>query len=274
MVEELNKQAFALDLMTKIDVEKLSKEADYLAPPKKINMFMSTDATFDSTLIRIFENGWIRVYVVTEAGSYGEAMFKATESLTYLRRIITDVNIVLGEKIDADKVLAGIKPISEELAMYELLLLDLDSVRPKYKRDAGATYFRMLHHSTLEKYLGVTTAVKILYSTGEEAGRIFSGIYSAKTLDSFLKGLKEFMDSEKIADISILSADDSVIRIKSSESMTSAGIPAVARPVCHFERGFITGAVSSYLGKKVTSQETRCWGLGDTFCEFVLTIGG
>ncbi|MFQ5800994.1 MAG: hypothetical protein ACE5HH_04670, partial [Candidatus Hydrothermarchaeales archaeon] len=85
MVEELNKQAFALDLMTKVDVEKLAKGVDYLTPPKKINMFMATDAVFDSTLIRIFENGWVRVYVVTESSSYGEAMFKATESLTYLR---------------------------------------------------------------------------------------------------------------------------------------------------------------------------------------------
>lgn len=274
MVEDLNKQAFALDLKVKVNVEKLSKEVDYLAPPKKINMFMATDAVFDSTLIRIFENGWMRVYVVTESGSYGEAMFKATESLTYLRRIMGDINNVLKVKVDADKVLAGIKPVSEELAMYELLLLDVDSVRPKYKRDASATYFRILHHSALEKYLGTTTAIKILYSTGEEAGKIFGGVYSAKNLEEFLAGLKDFMDREKIADISVLSFDDSTIKIKSSESMTSAGIPPVARPVCHLERGFITGAVSGYLNKQVTSQETRCWGLGDTFCEFVLSIGG
>lgn len=274
MAEELNKQTFALDLMTKVDVERLSEELDYLSPPKRINMFLVTEALFDSTLIRVFENGWIRVYVVTESGSYGEAMFKATESLTHLRRIITDVNNTLKTKIDVEKVLAGIKPISEELAMYELLLLDLDSARPKYKKDASATYFRILHHSALEKYLGATTAVKILYSTGEEAGRVFASVYSAKDLKGFLKGLKEFMDREKIADIEVVSADDSTIRIRSNESMTSAGIPPVARPVCHLERGFIAGAVAGYLGKNVSSQETRCWGLGDTFCEFLLTIGG
>ncbi len=273
MADGINKQVFSLNLSKKVDIDKLSAGVDYLTQPKKFGMFRASDALFDSTLIRIFENGWMRVYAVSESGSYGEAMFKATESLAYLRRIISDVDRVLSLDVDIEKVLAGIKPISEELAMYEMLLLDVDSSRPEFKRDMSATYFRILHHSTLEKYLGATTAAKVLYSAGEEVGKVYSAIYSAKDLTSFLSGLKKFMEDEKVAKITILSSDKSAIRIRSEESMTSAGIPAVARPVCHFERGFIGGAISGYTGKHVTVTEDHCWGLGNTYCEFEIRLG-
>lgn len=274
MADELNKQVFSLDLSKKVDIDKLSAGLDYLTQPKKFGMFRASDALFDSTLIRIFENGWIRIYVVSESGSYGEAMFKATESLTYLRRIISDADKILSLDVDMEKVLAGIKPISEELAMYEMLLLDVDSSRPEFKRDMSATYFRILHHSTFEKYLGATTAAKVLYSTGSEVGKVYSAIYSAKDLSSFLSGLKKFMEYEKIAKITVLSSDENLVRIRSDESMTSAGIPSIARPVCHFERGFIGGAISGYTGKPTDVTETRCWGLGDTYCEFEVRLGG
>lgn len=38
---------------------------------------------------------------------------------------------------------------------------------------------------------------------------------------------------------------------------------------CHYTRGMLRGAYCSYLNQEnVNVVESRCWGLGDVFCEF------
>ncbi len=265
-------QAFIVDLGKSIDLEEASKKIDYIDPPKMVGMFKTADATFDGTTVRLFENGWVRVVVSTDLGAYAEAMFKATESLVYIRKIVTDLRLELGMDLDSDSVLASIKPVTEKFDLHEVLLMDVDSIRPTFKGAMNPIFFRILHLYMLEEYVGAVTAVKILYSTGEEVGKTFAGVYATDTLEGFLEELRKFLEKEKVAIISIESMTDTKIVIKSEESMTSAGIPAINKPICHFERGLITGAIKEYLGKNITSREVKCWGLGDLYCEFVLEV--
>ncbi|MFQ6135666.1 MAG: V4R domain-containing protein [Candidatus Hydrothermarchaeales archaeon] len=265
-------QAFIVDLGKNVDLDEASKKIDYISPPKMVGMFKAADANFDGTTVRIFENGWIRVMVRTELEAYVEAMFKATESLVYIRKVVTDLRSELGMDLDSDRVLASIKPVSEKLNLHEILVMDVDSVRPTYKKDMNPIFYRMLHLYMLEEYIGAATAIKILYNTGEEVGKVFAGIYATDTLESFLDELRNFLDREKVAKISVERMNEDEIVIKSEESMTSSGIPSINKPVCHFERGLITGAVKEFLGKNIRSDETKCWGLGDLYCEFVLKV--
>ncbi|MFQ5976486.1 MAG: V4R domain-containing protein [Candidatus Hydrothermarchaeales archaeon] len=267
-------QAFMVDLGKEIDLEEASKKIDYISPPRRVGLFKAADATFDGTIVRLFENGWVRVVVKTELSALTEAMFKATESLVYIRKVVTDLRIGLGLDLDSDRVMASIKPVTEKFDLHEILIMDIDSIRPTFKAVMNPLFFRILHLYTLEEYVGATTAVKILYSTGEDIGKVFAGIYATDTLESFMEELKKFLEKERVAKISVQSMDESKIVIKSEESMTSAGIPTINKPVCHFERGFITGAIKEYLGKNINSRETKCWGLGDLYCEFVLEIEG
>ena len=43
------------------------------------------------------------------------------------------------------------------------------------------------------------------------------------------------------------------------------------RPVCHYFRGYWVGVISEVLERKVSCAETKCIGMGDTFCEFKVT---
>ena len=72
----------------------------------------------------------------------------------------------------------------------------------------------------------------------------------------------------------IIKAGENEMVLQIAESATSAGMPDVNRPLCHFERGILAGAVSGFLGKDTTCEETKCWGLGDTFCEFLVKVTG
>lgn len=270
----MGEQAFIVEIGQKIDLDRASKKIDYFSEPRTVGMFRAIDAKFNGTILRVFENGWMRLYVHTEPEAYAEALYKATESLVHIRRVVADLKTALKMKVDSDQILASIKPITEALDLHEMLLMDVDSVRPKYKRDMSSTFFRILHHHMLEEVLGPSSAIKILHSTGEEVGKVFAGLYSARDIKSFLGELKKFLDKEKVSNVSVINSSDDKIVLKSEEGMTSSGIPNLGKAMCHFERGFISGAISGFLGRKVTSEETRCWGLGDTYCEFVMHLGG
>ncbi len=270
----MTEQAFMVDLGKEIDLDEASRKIDYIAPPRTVGLFRAADATFNDTIVRLFENGWVRVVVRTDIGAFTEAMFKATESLVYIRKIVTDLRVSLGMDLDSDRVLASIKPVTEKFDLHEILITDIDSIRPTLKGVMNPMFFRVLHLYTLEEYVGDITAVKILTSTGEDIGKVFAGIYATDTLEAFLEEIKKFLEKENVSRISVESMDEGKVVIKSEESMTSAGIPTINKPVCHFERGFVTGALKEYLGKNITSRESKCWGLGDLHCEFVLDIEG
>ncbi len=267
-------QAFSVSLGRSIDLKKASKGIDYLSSPRNFGMFRACDAEFDGTTLRVFEDGNVRIYVYTEMEAYAEAMFKATESLAYIRRLITDLRHALKVNIDSDSCLASIKPLSEKLDMYEFLLMDIDSVRKTYKGDMSATFFRILHHHTIEEYLGANTAVKMLYNVGEEIGKTFAGLYGTSSLDASLKELQKYLDAEKLGRLKVIRTGEKEVVLQIEEGATSAGMPDVNKPLCHFERGILAGAVSGFLGKGTTCEETRCWGLGDSFCEFLVKVTG
>ena len=44
------------------------------------------------------------------------------------------------------------------------------------------------------------------------------------------------------------------------------------RPVCHFNRGLLTGATEVMLGRPCESLEVSCQGKGDKFCEAIIGI--
>lgn len=51
------------------------------------------------------------------------------------------------------------------------------------------------------------------------------------------------------------------------DCLTCSGLPDVGRPLCYLEAGILAGAVQRACGQWVRVRETRCWGLGDSFCE-------
>lgn len=52
------------------------------------------------------------------------------------------------------------------------------------------------------------------------------------------------------------------------ESAPAAGSRPMARPLCHYQAGLFAGVYEVISGKAALGKETRCWGLGDRYCEF------
>lgn len=62
------------------------------------------------------------------------------------------------------------------------------------------------------------------------------------------------------------------IEIALAESLSGAGVPPVGETLCHFEAGFLAGALSNLTGQRVQVRETACWGTGQQSCLFVAKL--
>ncbi|MDQ2809630.1 MAG: hypothetical protein M3Z04_22375 [Chloroflexota bacterium] len=56
------------------------------------------------------------------------------------------------------------------------------------------------------------------------------------------------------------------------ESLSGSGLPAVGEPLCHFEAGFLAGALAGLTHRRVQVRETACWGTGAQQCLFVAKL--
>ncbi|MFX0195547.1 MAG: V4R domain-containing protein [Candidatus Hodarchaeota archaeon] len=56
------------------------------------------------------------------------------------------------------------------------------------------------------------------------------------------------------------------------ELPASTGIPEIGIPICYWDAGLIAGIVETIIGTPVYAEETHCWGLGDTFCDFHISL--
>jgi len=56
------------------------------------------------------------------------------------------------------------------------------------------------------------------------------------------------------------------------ESAPAAGSRPMSRPLCHYQAGLFAGVYEIMTGKPALAKETRCWGLGDRYCEFRIDV--
>lgn len=109
-------------------------------------------------------------------------------------------------------------------------------------------------------------------AVGGEIGKTF--LAEVKDLNDFVSKVKQLLIDLKVGVLNVLSADVAagkfVIRV--DECVSCSGTPNVGKPICHFEGGIIAGVMKYYLKKEITAIETRCWGRGDNFCEFNVTV--
>lgn len=136
--------------------------------------------------------------------------------------------------------------------------------RPELGDTVGVGLFRLVRLVALEDILG-TGASAVIYYAGKRLGQSLE----LNSLDSFL----ELCHDLKIGLIEVPVMTPHQIRVDVCECVTCAGLTPVGRTLCHFEGGFIAGAVGSILKKNVKAKEIRCiGGLGDGHCSFELNL--
>lgn len=70
----------------------------------------------------------------------------------------------------------------------------------------------------------------------------------------------------------LLNQTPDTMEIELAESLSGAGLPPIGEPLCHFEAGFLAGALMNLTGKRVQVRETQCWGTGQQTCTFVAKL--
>ncbi len=66
--------------------------------------------------------------------------------------------------------------------------------------------------------------------------------------------------------------DGTLLQITGCTTVLGWEIPCVNRAVCGFDAGLFEGFLSAAIGKSVGVEETACLGLGDSSCEFKITL--
>jgi predicted hydrocarbon binding protein/voltage-gated potassium channel Kch len=113
----------------------------------------------------------------------------------------------------------------------------------------------------------------MLYALGRQFGRdaVAPNLAGDGLCDSMAR-LPVLWTSAGLGRIRVADCSESGAHVEEDECATCQGLPQVGRPVCHLERGVITGALEAKLGRTVRTRETKCWGLGNNACEFEITV--
>jgi predicted hydrocarbon binding protein len=112
-----------------------------------------------------------------------------------------------------------------------------------------------------------------LYALGRQFGRdAVAPNLAGDGLCSSLAALPALWEAAGLGAINVASCEETAATIEERECSICTGMPRVGRPVCHLERGVITGALEAKLGRAVLTRETKCWGLGDGVCEFQVAV--
>lgn len=128
--------------------------------------------------------------------------------------------------------------------------------RPTIGRFVDVEFFRIIRFLPMEML-------------GERVdGLIYNGAKNATTnmkIDS-LEDIIAFFKEKGIGKVTIIGTDPVEVRV--DECATCSGLPAVGRPLCHFEGGLLAGFLGPILGDNIDLGEVKCWGLGDKTCLF------
>ncbi len=111
-----------------------------------------------------------------------------------------------------------------------------------------------------------------MYALGRQFGRdaVAPNLTGDGLCDSLTR-LPALWSSAGLGSIQIAQCHETGAVIREEECSICQGMPKVGRPVCHLERGVISGALEAKLGRAVSAKETKCWGLGDGVCQFEIT---
>jgi uncharacterized protein len=171
--------------------------------------------------------------------------------------------------------------------MRKSLLTDDSDVRIEadYRRvgDVLSERRQLGPHVSLSHYRALTTGFTgymeqrwghmgdaILYAVGRLAGKHAAAQIQRETPDTEA-ALHQILNEIRENGIGVPEVRQSMpdrVDIVVHESAPAAGSRPMSRPLCHYQAGLFAGVYEVLTGKPALAKETRCWGLGDRYCEF------
>jgi predicted hydrocarbon binding protein len=257
-IYDFGKQLDLAKIKTKLKMNSLEGDKNLL--------FLFVDPLF----LTLFKDGRLRIiHKDRDVNSLRKAL---TIIAPKLREIIQEIAKSSGVKKNVDSILADgdIEKFPEALEVFG---------RPRLST-VGFLTFRELNLFSPEKVLGPYQRERIATQAGETIGRRLAKV--VKDRKELETKLLDLIENESLGIPSTLSPEKaekineeiqkpySIIRVLES---TSYGIVPEGKPMCDLIKGLIRGAYCEYLGQEnVNVVETRCWGLGDVYCEFRVYI--
>ena len=109
--------------------------------------------------------------------------------------------------------------------------------------------------------------------------RIFEHIETSTKFRDILEGLQELYSANSLGLPLFLASrslvqpiNDTSARLTVYDSAFCAQMSPIGQPVCYLIAGEISGLIETTLGEQVSVVETRCFGLGDPYCEFSIEL--
>jgi uncharacterized protein len=142
-------------------------------------------------------------------------------------------------------------------------------------------------HISLSHYRALTTGFigymehrwghmgdSILYGVGRLAGRHAAGeiLREKGDAEGALGQLLQEIRDNGIGLAEIRQSTPDRVDVVVHESAPAAGTRAMGRNLCHYQAGLFAGMFELLRGQPALAKETRCWGLGDRYCEFRIDL--
>lgn len=135
-------------------------------------------------------------------------------------------------------------------------------------------------YDRLTEVVGKGGAAGALYLATKESSKsiykLAQKMYKEEDLKSeanFGKIIEDFMSIAGYGKVEVVKIDfekpEAIIRMRGL--LTPGEINKSDVPVCHIERGVLTGFIECVTQKSCNGREVKCQAMGDEYCEFVIT---
>lgn len=120
--------------------------------------------------------------------------------------------------------------------------------------------YRAVRLFAFREALGSRISASILGNSGRS--------FAKKMGVSGLGPLMEALLDLAVVKPSVESRSDDKLVLTATECAACSGMPYMGEAICHFETGFIRGALEEEFGGPPCAKEVNCWGLGDSICRW------
>lgn len=110
----------------------------------------------------------------------------------------------------------------------------------------------------------------LLYRAGLEVGRALYPDVTDPDLDLFLAHIAQFWKTWDLGRIEVIGKDPVILHI--FDCFECVDLPLMGKPACAFDRGVLSSLFSQWFGDPRVANETRCYAMGNQYCEFQLDV--
>lgn len=253
-------EAFTYDLHESVDLAKLAKSLDYLKFADERGKVLITQV--GGLTLTLFESGKIRVF--SPGKSFDEIRDKMLTASVEIYSVIEDISKTMKLGLNSKNIISS--GYREDVGFAE------KSLRGALPSDVSMEIMRHIFFGIYD-VAGDFQVERIASKAGETMGRDYIRAKKPTKKPELISSLKSLFKETKLGEIEEIKPERSSATIECAlrlhNSAFSAGIPNINAKVDNFARGVIRGAFVEFKKmESISVNETKCWGEGDTYCEF------